>query len=1087
MFSIVVRITSVKQLFYGYDYGRGFFVFHLATAPAFEKGPNVNRDTEAQKKDLENIRQRLTYLDDAHRPSAPYAYQLLVEPLDEAGFNDFLKKRVFACLPKGEDVSPPVEPSKQLHFRRLDTYGMRVMDRLSRWLQNLDFVLAFQVEALFRNVLIDPASLLAMQTDLDKLMRSAYSVGVKSDIIRQFASLIRKKIPQGVLYSDANDLRALLKQAETDNLNLLERTVARQAKALVKQGAGAKKTALAEDGLLPQVVDTSAFLCYHVTITPTAIQLEGPFPVLSNRVLRKYSEHQHCFCRVHFTDEEHNQFRWEREVDGHEFVRTRVGGILKQGFELAGRHFDFLAYSFGALKEHTVWFVTPFDWHVTEHGQKRFDAHGRPIMQYVNAEYIRTALGDFSKVIRCPSQYGARLSQAFSATYPSIRVSQDEIRHIEDIFDGQDGVRLMSDGCAPCSPQLAADIDAVLMHGKIRDEDQHAPRAYQMRIGGSKGMIYVDPRLDGRVLCLRPSMNKFDAPDSLDIEVSNVPRASAMYLNRPLVMVLEDLGVRLATFLRLQQEEMEKTLDAAKSIERFRIMLSQLKLGSRFNVHYVLGNLADMGFGFQDDCSDDMGILLGDYFYYEIVRSTVWDVFRKIKYQARIRVPDSWTLVGVLDEHGILGPGEVMVYIQDSEYPNGYFLKGKILICRSPVVHPGDVQMVTAVVPPAGSELDKERLANCVVFSGTGARSIASALGGGDLDGDLFHVSEYRDLHVVQPYRPAEYAAGEKRLLDRDATIDDVADFVVEFINSNVLGLVSTTHLIIADQHPDGVRTAKCMKLAELHSLAVDYAKTGIPVPQVRIPHFEFPAKPDWKADEVGDPNSAEFYPSQRALGHLYRRVQLAAVNPTMRVKDEEGKEPDDIDRLPLPSKTAQEVDDAITVSVRDRIEQHIEDLDAQTPQMSVPMANIFTQYVYELRRICTLHALHINSPLTEMEVMLGTILRKSAQPKRRKELAARMHVHTSQLVRAVQAQLTPTGEGDDDRHAVLKAWHAWLYVAQLPLEQTRRGMEKPFGAKSFGMIALGVIFKLLDTLDQRPAMDDGPVDSADYEFDFDE
>lgn len=45
-------------------------------------------------------------------------------------------------------------------------------------------------------------------------------------------------------------------------------------------------------------------------------------------------------------------------------------------------------------------------------------------------------------------------------------------------------------------------------------------------------MIYVDPRLEGRVLCLRPSMNKFDAPDSLDIEISNVPRASAMYLNR---------------------------------------------------------------------------------------------------------------------------------------------------------------------------------------------------------------------------------------------------------------------------------------------------------------------------------------------------------------------------------------------------------------------------------------------------------------------------------------------------------------------------------------------------------------------------
>lgn len=49
-------------------------------------------------------------------------------------------------------------------------------------------------------------------------------------------------------------------------------------------------------------------------------------------------------------------------------------------------------------------------------------------------------------------------------------------------------------------------------------------------------------------------------------------------------MVLEDLGVRLSTFMRLQQDTMDSTLEAAKSIQRFRVMLSQLKLGSRFNV-----------------------------------------------------------------------------------------------------------------------------------------------------------------------------------------------------------------------------------------------------------------------------------------------------------------------------------------------------------------------------------------------------------------------------------------------------------------------------------------------------------------------
>jgi RNA-dependent RNA polymerase len=49
----------------------------------------------------------------------------------------------------------------------------------------------------------------------------------------------------------------------------------------------------------------------------------------SNRVLRRYKNNQDCFLRVNFTDEERLEFRFEREVDGQEFVERRVGRILK--------------------------------------------------------------------------------------------------------------------------------------------------------------------------------------------------------------------------------------------------------------------------------------------------------------------------------------------------------------------------------------------------------------------------------------------------------------------------------------------------------------------------------------------------------------------------------------------------------------------------------------------------------------------------------------------------------------------------------------------------------------------------------------
>ena len=63
----------------------------------------------------------------------------------------------------------------------------------------------------------------------------------------------------------------------------------------------------------------------------------------------------------------------------------------------------------------------------------------------VNAETIRASLGDFSPVIHCPALYGARLSQAFSATEPSLRIRRDELKVIPDIRPKiPDGVQVVS-------------------------------------------------------------------------------------------------------------------------------------------------------------------------------------------------------------------------------------------------------------------------------------------------------------------------------------------------------------------------------------------------------------------------------------------------------------------------------------------------------------------------------------------------------------------------------------------------------------------------------------------------------------------
>lgn len=58
------------------------------------------------------------------------------------------------------------------------------------------------------------------------------------------------------------------------------------------------------------------------------------------------------------------------------------------------------------------------------------------------------------------------------------------------------------------------------------------PSAFQIRFGGVKGVVAVDPSMIGPVqMCLRPSMIKFNSSHS-SLEVLAVARPLPMYLNQ---------------------------------------------------------------------------------------------------------------------------------------------------------------------------------------------------------------------------------------------------------------------------------------------------------------------------------------------------------------------------------------------------------------------------------------------------------------------------------------------------------------------------------------------------------------------------
>ena len=203
---------------------------------------------------------------------------------------------------------------------------------------------------------------------------------------------------------------------------------------------------------------TSIFRCRHVTFTPTRMLFEGPYATQSNRIIRQFSGYEDYFLRVDFRDEDRLQYRWSREVDGASFVRERVGTTLKQGFEIAGKHFEFLAYSSSALREHAVWFMSPFQ---------------HPKYGFVNSAKIRDQIGDFrgKELIKQPSKYGARLAQAFTATEASVTIKRSEWEQVEDIKpatykEGDTSPNLFTDGLGSISRALGDKIWTELCAGR---------------------------------------------------------------------------------------------------------------------------------------------------------------------------------------------------------------------------------------------------------------------------------------------------------------------------------------------------------------------------------------------------------------------------------------------------------------------------------------------------------------------------------------------------------------------------------------------------------------------------------------------
>jgi RNA-dependent RNA polymerase len=192
-----------------------------------------------------------------------------------------------------------------------------------------------------------------------------------------------------------------------------------------------------------------------------------------------------------------------------------------------------------------------------------------------------------------------------------------------------------------------------------------------------------------------------------------------------------------------------------------------------------------------------------------------------------------------------------------------------------------------------------------------------------------------------------------------------------------------------------------------------------------------------------------DYYVSDRALGHLYRGIDLHDPN-----------EPVEWHISPPP------LEDPITRAVAPLIRRALRTTTHgndgyQSDGDEGYAEQVHAHYMREMRFICMTHTLVDSSDvrLKEEEAVLGTILANCVQSRCRSDRTYRMMLQVEELVadiytQIVQSEGTPTEK--QCRVALPHAWAAWCWA--------QRNTDKEY-VESFGLLVLRIIFDCLKRL----------------------
>ncbi|XP_066291657.1 uncharacterized protein [Branchiostoma lanceolatum] len=543
-------------------------------------------------------------------------------------------------------------------------------------------------------------------------------------------------------------------------------------------------------------------------------------------MLRDYGEE--FFLRVSFLDEGFQKIQGGMATGSDLFERVRH--VLQMGIWVGRRHYRFLAASNSQLRQHGVWF---------------FADDGKNTV-----ESIRERMGDFSGC-RCPATYLSRMGQCFSTTEPTVTNMGNNAIQISDITGGYDPVNCepfcFSDGIGKISEDLARKVS------NRTGENQRVPSAYQIRYAGVKGMLAVDPTLQGEVMEYSRSMKKFWSPHDV-IEICATSHPGRLFLNRQIITILSQLGVPDIVFQELQEQRLFELADMFLLEKTAAEALSQRAQMKGTPYRWLL----------------KMGVrLTTEPFFHSMLQTIYKSSVGEIKRRARIGIPPEYgrIMLGVLDETGTLDYGQVFIqYTEDITNQDGkvQVLEGKVIVTRAPCLYPGDVRKLQATDVPK-----LHHMVDVIVFPSRGPRPHPNEMSGGDLDGDDYFVTWLPDLIFNGPNEhPMYFRSPTKREVPDYVITNDLIDFIVDYIKNDRLGIIANAHLAWADTEKKGIFSDVCKRLAQKHSDAVDFPKTGV------CPDLDKTERPLEYPDFMGKKDKTTRR-SERVLGKMFRECQM--------------------------------------------------------------------------------------------------------------------------------------------------------------------------------------------------------------------